>query len=255
MSLTARQHLLDVAALGVCYGDHLAVRDVTFTLDPGEVVAVIGPNGAGKSTLFKAIVGLVPHDGTVTFGGTNCRHRRHRLAAAYVPQRADIERNFPIDVASVVRAGRRPFMNRVGWPSAQDHRAASIALERVGLDGFGSRPVGALSGGELQRVFIARALAQGADVLLLDEAMSGVDEPSTGSLLTLFEDLAADGAGLLVSTHDLALARRRFSRCVAINGTLIDDGHPSSALASERLEATFGTARRPQAAAMAQPTR
>lgn len=242
---THDQPLLCIEGLAVRYGQHLALHDVSFSLRAGEIVAVIGPNGAGKSSLFKAIVGLVPHEGTVTFTGQNCHHHRHdRLSAAYVPQRADIEHDFPINVADVVTAGRRPFMNRFGWPSRIDRHEASQALDRVGLGEFGSRSVQELSGGELQRVFIARALAQGADVLLLDEAMSGVDEPSTDSLLTLFDQLVADGVALLVSTHDLALARRRFSRCLALNGTLVDDGHPSSALSSERLEATFGTAQR-----------
>jgi ABC-type Mn2+/Zn2+ transport system ATPase subunit len=254
--VTQRHPLLCIDRLSVRYGQHLALHDVSFSLGPGEIVAVVGPNGAGKSSLFKAIVGLVPHGGTVTFTGRHCHHDRHdRLTAAYVPQRADIEHDFPINVTSVVMAGRRPFMNRLGWPSQADRREATEALGRVGLDHFGARAVAELSGGELQRVFIARALAQGADVLLLDEAMSGIDEPSTDSLLLLFNELTADGISLLVSTHDLALARRRFTRCLALNATLVEDGHPSSALSSERLEATFGSARhrRPMPATMQSP--
>ena len=119
--------------------------------------------------------------------------------------------------------------------------AAERALERVQLAGTGDRSLTELSGGQLQRAYVARALAQEASVVLLDEALSGVDQPSTLELLDVFESLAAQGTTLLVATHDLALAKRRFSRCLAVNGTLRGDGTPATVLTGDALDATFGS--------------
>jgi len=215
--------------------------DVSFQVLPGELVAVVGPNGAGKSTLFKAISGLVAHDGIVELGGTHCHHQRDRLEAAYIPQRTDLDHDFPITVGQLVLAGRRRFL-RLGQRPGQRHRlAADEALERVGLADLRRRPLSTLSGGQTQRALLARALAQEAHLILLDEALSGVDQPRTEDLLDLFTDLARSGTSLLVATHDLSLARRRFARCLAINGGLVGDGPPEVALDADRIEATFGS--------------
>ena len=239
--VTMHTYLLQVSGLGVRYGAHVALRDVSFTVGRGEIVAVIGPNGSGKSSMLKGLVGLVPIVGEVSFHGRNCERGNDRLCAAYIAQRSDIDHSFPIDVLSIVLSGRRPFGRRFGWPSLVDRLAAEVALERVALPGFGRRAAGALSGGELQRVFLARALAQGADVLLLDEALSGVDRPMTEQLMKLFRELAADGTSVIVATHDLSLARHRFDRCLAVNRTLVADGPPNEALLPELLDATFGS--------------
>jgi ABC-type Mn2+/Zn2+ transport system ATPase subunit len=232
---------LVVSGLGVRYSRQAALRDVDFTLQRGEVVAVVGPNGAGKSTLFRSVVGLLPHAGTVTLHGTHCHHRRHRLNAAYLPQRSDLDLDFPITVAEVVAMGRRRFLPLGRRPREVDRRAVADALALVDLPDLGRRPIGSLSGGELQRVFVARAIAQEADVLLLDEALSGVDEPATADILDLLDALARQGAAVLISTHDLALARRRFDRCLALNRRLVADGPPQTCLEGALLEATFGS--------------
>lgn len=238
---TAPEPLLATDRLGVRYGRHVALADVTIRVDPGELVAIVGPNGAGKSSLFKAVCGLVPHEGSVALGGSHCHHRRDHMVAAYIPQRADLDLDFPITVDELVLAGRRRFRSFARRASLGDRRAASDALARVGLDGLGGRAIGSLSGGQLQRAFVARALAQEAHLVLLDEALSGVDLPNTESLLELFADLCANGTSLLVATHDLALARRRFDRCLAINGRLVADGPPSIALDEAAVDATFGS--------------
>ncbi|MGQ0743159.1 MAG: metal ABC transporter ATP-binding protein [Acidimicrobiales bacterium] len=225
----------------VRYGSRLALAAASFDLFPGEVVALVGPNGAGKSSLLKAIVGLVPHEGEVHLRGRTCHHRHHRLAAAIIPQGSVIDLDFPISVAEVVRSGRRPFTSWGGRSGRPDRQAADLALQRVGLEGFGNRPLRALSGGELQRVLLARSLAQEADVLLLDEALSGVDRPATLELLGLLGQLADAGAAVILSTHDLALARHRFERCVALNGRIVADGHPTQVLDPAGLDATFGS--------------
>jgi ABC-type Mn2+/Zn2+ transport system ATPase subunit len=233
---------LEVRGLTVRYGGVPAVLDVSFALERGQVVALVGPNGAGKSTLYRALVGLVAHDGQVVMHGVPCHQRSGRGRAAYIPQRNDVDLEFPITVGEVVLSGRRRFLRARRLARPGDRAAAADALDRVGLAGVERRPIGALSGGELQRVYLARALAQQADILLLDEALSGVDRPGTAEMLGLFDRLAGDGATVLVATHDLALARRRFGRCLALNRHLVADGPPMTALDGGRLEAVFGSA-------------
>jgi ABC-type Mn2+/Zn2+ transport system ATPase subunit len=232
---------LEVRGLTVRYGGVPVVVDVSFALERGQVVALVGPNGAGKSTLYRALVGLAPHDGEVVMHGVPCYRRGARGRAAYIPQRSDVDLDFPITVGEVVLAGRRRFLRARRFARKADREAVRDALERVGFTGEERRPIGALSGGELQRVYLARALAEEADILLLDEALSGVDRPGTAEMLALFDRLAAGGATILVATHDLALARRRFGRCLALNRRLVADGPPMGALDGVRLEAVFGS--------------
>lgn len=243
-----RQHsngdspVLSVDHLGVRYGDRTALFDASFTLDAGELVAVIGPNGAGKSTLFKAICGLVNHDGVVEVNGVHCHDHADRMDLAYIPQRNDNDLAFPISIGELVLAGRRRFRRWWQRPDTDDRAVALAALARVGLAGEEGRSLLELSGGQLQRAYVARALAQEASVVLLDEALSGVDEPNTAELLTVFESLAATGTAFLIATHDLALARHRFARCIAVNGTVRADGTPHEVLTTDALDATFGSA-------------
>jgi ABC-type Mn2+/Zn2+ transport system ATPase subunit len=233
--------ILSVAGLGVRYGHQHALHDVSFRVGRGELIAVIGPNGAGKSTMFKAICGLVNHEGVVEVNGVHCHDRTDRMDLAYIPQRNDSDLNFPITVGELVLAGRRRFRRWWAHPSAHDRDVAAEALERVKLAGTERRSLTELSGGQLQRAYVARALAQHASVVLLDEALSGVDQPTTSELLDVFDTLTQDGTTLLVATHDLALARRRFRRCLAVNATVQADGAPRDVLTTEVLEATFGS--------------
>jgi ABC-type Mn2+/Zn2+ transport system ATPase subunit len=234
--------VLEVDHLGVDYGGAHALYDVSFSIGKGELIAVIGPNGAGKSTMFKAICGLVNHEGVVEVNGVHCHDHADRMDLAYIPQRNDSDLHFPITVGELVLAGRRRFRSWYARPTAQDRQVASEALERVMLAGTEHRSLTELSGGQLQRAYVARALAQQASVVLLDEALSGVDQPTTAELLDVFESLAADGTTMLIATHDLALARRRFRRCIAVNGTVRGDGAPAQVLSADVLDATFGTA-------------
>jgi ABC-type branched-subunit amino acid transport system ATPase component len=233
---------LEVHELGVRYGSQHALHDVSFSVGRGELIAVIGPNGAGKSTMFKAICGLVNHDGVVEVNGVHCHDHTDRMDLAYIPQRNDSDLNFPITVGELVLAGRRRFHRWYQRPTAADRAKADEALQRVRLDGVSDRALTELSGGQLQRAYLARALAQEASVVLLDEALSGVDQPTTLELIDVFASLASEGTTVLVATHDLALARRRFGRCLAVNGTLRADGAPNDVLSLEVLDATFGSA-------------
>ena len=233
--------LLEVVDVSVTYDDSFtALAGATFTVRTGEVVAVVGPNGAGKSTLFKAMAGFVDHRGDIVIHGRHCHHLE-RQSIAYIPQHSDIDIRFPISVAEVVMAGRRRFHSRRMRVTADDTAHVMACLAHVDLQGMEKRSLSTLSGGQMQRVFIARALAQEADVLLLDEALSGVDAVHTDELISLFHDLAAGGTSILVSTHDLALVRQRFARCLTINRRLLGDGHPDEALGSSRIEELFAS--------------
>ena len=234
--------VLEVIQLGVSYGGTVVLEDVSFAVGRGELIGVIGPNGAGKSTLFKAICGLVNHTGEVEVNGVHCHSRTDRMDIAYIPQRSDSDITFPITVGELVLAGRRRFHRWYERPSSHDRDEALRMLALVDLNGMESRSLNQLSSGQLQRAYVARALAQEASVLMLDESLSGVDQPSTAELFEVFERLVDHGSTLLIATHDLALARRRFNRCMAINGRLLGDGPPDLVLAADVLDRTFGSA-------------
>ncbi|MEA5558027.1 metal ABC transporter ATP-binding protein [Nodularia spumigena CH309] len=241
-----RPPVLAVAGLGVAYDGVSVLRDVTFGVGAGELVAVIGPNGAGKSTLFKAIIGAVAHTGHVDIDGTHCHHRRERTAIAYIPQRADLDLEFPLSVEELVLSGRRRFLHFGRRPTARDRDVARSCMASVGVDGLAGRRLGSLSGGQTQRVFLARALAQEAGVVLLDESLSGVDQPRAEELVDLFAALCRHrGTTLLVATHDLELTRRRFARCLAVNRRLVVDGAPAAVLDPAAIESVFASLGRP----------
>ena len=214
--------------------------DVSFTIRHGERVAVVGPNGAGKSTLFKVIVGLMPHlTGDVQVHG-HSHHAGDCPAIGYVPQREAIDWKFPLSVNDVVLMGT---IRAVGWlrrPGQTARAAARQALEQVGLAAFANRPIGDLSGGQQQRVFIARALAQHADVLLLDEPFSGVDVEAQEAIFDLLATLRQQRVSVLISTHDLHMATTRFDRLLLLNRRLVADGPADAVLTPERLTAAYG---------------
>ena len=234
---------LAAEGLGVRYGQHEALRDATFEVHRGELVGVIGPNGAGKSTLFRALAGFVPHSGEVVLDCVCCHHRQ-RTSIAFIPQRADLDMDFPVTIGQLVLSGRRRFRPWFGRTTDNDRTIVTQSLRDVGLVGLESRPIGTLSGGQTQRAFLARALAQNADVILLDEALSGVDVPTTLELFDLFHALADRGVTIMISTHDLGLARHRFHRCIAINRTVRADGPPAEVLDASTLDDVFGSGTR-----------
>lgn len=226
--------VISVRGLNVAYDGALAVEDVSFDVRAGERVAVIGPNGAGKSTIIKAIMGLLqPRAGTIDVPGGLAR-------LGYVPQHEAVSWDFPVTVRDVVLMGRA---RHIGWlrrPRRADWRAADAALERVGLAGLRARQIGELSGGQRRRVFIARALAQEADTLLLDEPFSGVDAHAQASIMDVLDALNADGLTIVLSTHDLGLAFRRFDRVLALRERVIAFGPPSAVYRPDVLTSLYG---------------
>jgi ABC-type Mn2+/Zn2+ transport system ATPase subunit len=234
----ADQPALQTRELTVRYGTTLAVDRVTLSVDPGELVALVGPNGAGKTSLLRAALGLVRHRGEIVLHGAAC-HARRRVNLAFVPQRQEVELDFPITVEQLALTGRRAQHRFWRRPSRTDRQAARRALARVGLDGHERRTLAELSGGQAQRAFLARALAQEADVLLLDEPFVGVEPRTADALLDLFAALADAGAALVVTSHDLALVRRRFARCLALRTRLVGDGAPEQVLSAAGVERIY----------------
>jgi manganese/iron transport system ATP-binding protein len=232
------QPILAVENLSVRYDGHTALDDVTFHLLAGERVAVVGPNGAGKSTLFKVVAGvLAPTSGTVTVSGS--RPTTH-VCIGYVPQRSHVDWNFPVSVADVVMMGRSAVMGAFRWPTKRDWDFVRGALDVVELSDLRTRQISELSGGQQQRMFIARALAQQAELMLMDEPLSGLDIPSQEGILHLLDKLRQQKVTVMVATHDLDQAEKYFDRVMLLNRTLLGFGSAKEVLKPERLVQAYG---------------
>jgi ABC-type Mn2+/Zn2+ transport system ATPase subunit len=217
--MTQQVPALSVVDVGAGYpGERNAVHDVTFDVYAGERVGVLGPNGAGKSTLFKAIAGLLPYNtGHISIHGEDCRTSHHLVG--YVPQHEAIDWNFPVTVNDVVMMGRTRKIGFFRWARQHDHEVVRACLHRVGMEQLRNRQIGQLSGGQKRRVFIARALAQETNVLLLDEPFSGVDAAAEAEIFATLEDLKVLGVTVLLATHDLGTAAERFDKLLLLKRT------------------------------------
>jgi len=232
---------LDVRGLTVHYGDVLALDDVSLTLRRGTVCGLIGMNGSGKSTLFKAIMGTVkPDRGSVAIAGLPPKQARRAGIVGYVPQSEEVDWSFPLSVYDVVMMGRYGFQNFIRHPRPADRAAVAEALDRVELTALADRRIGALSGGQRKRAFVARGLAQGADVLLLDEPFAGVDRRSEATISELLRELAANGGTVLVSSHDLEALPRLADEAILLLRRVLLQGTPEEALQPEQLARAFG---------------
>lgn len=225
--------MISVQNLSVVYDGQLALENVSFSVNAGERVAVIGPNGAGKSTLIKAIMGLLqPRSGTITV------HDPQRMG--YVPQHETVNWDFPVAVRDVVMMGRTRRIGWLRWPGQSHWQVVDAALARTGMSDFAGRQIGELSGGQRRRVFIARALAQEADVLVLDEPFAGVDASAQEALLSVLNRLHDDGLTIVLCTHDLHLAFQWFDRVLALNRTMIAYGPPEAVYTRDVLAQLYG---------------
>ncbi len=231
---------VEVRELRISRNGQPVLENVNFSLGRGEALAIAGPNGAGKTTLLAAIAGLVrPSSGVVRiFGHPPGRH----LCLGYLPQRSQAEWNFPATVLDVVlmgRVGRAGLLRRF---TLEDRRKAQEALHQVGLESLASRRIRELSGGEQQRMLIARALAQEAQILLLDEPLAGLDVPAQEGLLGLLKELAGQGLTILVALHELDLVARYFSRVLLLRTRPVALGDPAKVLTAETLHVAYGAA-------------
>ncbi len=231
--------VLEVSSLTVRYNGRLALDDISFRLDKGERVAVVGPNGAGKSTLFKVIAGVLqPAKGWAkVYGHGPGGH----ICIAYVPQRSQVDWAFPVSVADVVMMGRIGRLGLLRWPGARDWAYVRQCLEVVGMSDLSDQQIGDLSGGQQQRVFIARALAQEAELMLMDEPLTGLDVNSQEDIFRILDELRRRQVTVMVATHDLSQASERFDRLMLLNRHLLGLGQPDDVLTPERLAQAYGS--------------
>lgn len=242
--MIAEAHPLSLAVTGLTVGyanGHLALRDATFALQGGTICALVGVNGSGKSTLFKSIMGqLRPVAGAITVSGQPVREALRRNLVAYVPQAEEVDWSFPVSVWDVVLMGRYGYMNFLRIPRAEDRRIAEESLRRVGLLEYRDRQIGELSGGQRKRVFLARALAQRSRVILLDEPFTGIDVSTEAAIIGLLRELRAEGALMLVSTHNLGAVPEFCDHAVLINRTVLAAGPTVEVFTEENLLHAFG---------------
>lgn len=230
---------LAIHDMTVAYQRRPVIWDIDFDAPPGHLIAVVGPNGAGKSTLIKAALDLVPKvSGEVRFFGQEYRNVRDRVA--YVPQRTGVDWDFPVSALDVVAMG---LYRKIGWcfPVTRKYRALAFeALERVGMSDFAGRQIRQLSGGQQQRVFLARALAQEADLYLMDEPFAGVDASTERAIVDVLHDLREHGKTALVVHHDLQTVSEYFDYLLLLNLRLVAFGPTDSVFTVENLRRTFG---------------
>ncbi len=235
---TKRPSVIDVRHLTVSYQAKPALLDVSVQIESDQLVGVIGPNGAGKSTFIKAVLGFVKPDlGTVQINGKSAQKAKGEVA--YVPQRGAVDWDFPITVKEVALMGRYQQIPWYTTPRVEDHDAASTALEMVRMQDFAERQIGELSGGQQQRVFLARALAQGSDILLLDEPFAGVDAATERAILDVLERAKQSGKTLVVVHHDLSTAAEYFDKLMLIKQRMYAFGTPQMVLNEELLSNVY----------------
>jgi len=228
-----------VRGLTVSYGGEPAVFSVDMTVPKGAMLAIIGPNGAGKSTLLKAALGVIPKvSGRVTVHGAPLEDQRRRIA--YVPQRASVDWDFPTRVIDVVLMGLYRDLGLLGRLRADHRTRAQACLARVGMEDFADRQIGQLSGGQQQRVFLARALAQQADLYLLDEPFAGVDAATEKAIIAVLKALKDEGRTVVCVHHDLSTVRDYFSHVFLMNRTRIAEGTVAEAFTEATLQAAYG---------------
>ncbi len=232
---------ISVRDVTVHYGDVPALDRATVEVRTGRVCGLVGMNGSGKSTLLKTVMGLVRSDaGTVHVNGDSPSRARRAGLVGYVPQSEDVDWAFPLCVRDVVMMGRYGHMGVTRRAGRADRDAVDHALERVDLVDLATRQIGQLSGGQRKRAFVARGIAQGATILLLDEPFAGVDKRSEATITRLLRELADAGATILVSTHDLHALPRLADEAVLLNRRVLMHGDPDQVLQPGNLALAFG---------------
>lgn len=234
---------IDVRGVTVRYGDVTAVDGITLSVPTGRIVGLLGMNGSGKSTLFNALMGLVRLDaGSIRLFGGDAKRARLANHVAYVPQSESVDWDFPISVREVVMMGRYGPLGMTRRARAADRAAVAAAIERVGLTALAHRQIGALSGGQRKRAFVARGIAQDARLLLLDEPFAGVDTTSQATISRLLHELRDEGRTILISTHDLAGVPALCDDVVLLQRRILFQGPPDEALTPTLLARAFEAA-------------
>lgn len=229
---------LEVKDVVVQLNGHKALKDLNFKLEGGEQIAVVGPNGAGKSTMFKLIAGVLkPDKGFVHLGG---HEPGKHICIAYLPQRSEVSWNFPVTVRDVVMMGRARRLGLGSWPKKEDWEKVEEYMERVRISHLADRQINELSGGQQQRMFIAQALAQEAELMMMDEPFSGLDAVSQEEVLQIITMLKDHGVTVMVAMHDLNMASENFEKVMLLNQSIIGFGNPKEIFTEQRLKDVYG---------------
>lgn len=227
---------LSITGGAFSYGASPALVGVNITVEPGQAMALIGPNGSGKSTLLKGVLGLIPLvEGKMTVGGSDRAHAH----VGYLPQTEHIDPEFPVTLKQVVMMGRYRKLGAFRFPGKADRAAVNKAITDVGLTNVATKRFGSLSGGQQQRGFLARALASEPELLLLDEPFNGLDQPNRDALLETIRELKAAGVAIVVTTHDLDLAREVCDTVLLVKGRQIAFGPQEDVLTLANLQEVF----------------
>jgi|YelNatPaOPRAMG01_1025707.scaffolds.fasta_scaffold166521_2 ABC-type Mn2+/Zn2+ transport system ATPase subunit len=230
---------LEVKNVYVSYGKNTALSNISFTAEEGENIALIGPNGAGKSTLFKALVGLIHLDsGEILIHGLPAGY--HIDCVAYVPQKEEIDWMFPLTVFDVVLMGRYSNLKMFSKPQKKDTEVVYNSLEQMGIKEIANEKISDLSGGQQQKVFIARAIAQEPHILLMDEPFTGIDISTKETIISFLNDCVKNKITVIVAIHDLNIAAKYFKKIILLNKNLIAYGKPSEVFIKDNLNKTFG---------------
>lgn len=233
------ESIIEIRNLTVSYDRTTAVRSANLRLNKHSILGIIGPNGAGKSTLLKAMLGLTsPDSGSVRIYGQPVN--RVRSCISYVPQKEMVDWDFPVTVYDLVMMGRYAHISSIGWPGRQDHRIVEQSIEKVGMSDYRHQQIGQLSGGQQQRVFLARSLAQQADMFLLDEPFVGVDASTEQTIISLIRELRNEGKMMVIVHHDLSKVREYFDQLVLINQRIVAAGPTPQVFTSDLLQRTYG---------------
>jgi ABC-type Mn2+/Zn2+ transport system ATPase subunit len=230
-----------VEHITVDYHGTIALQDANMTVSDGSICALVGVNGSGKSTLFKSIMGfLTPSHGRVLIDGMPIQQAQKKGLVAYVPQAEEVDWNFPVSVWDVAMMGRYGYMNILRRPRQNDKTIVENALKRVQMWEYKDRQIGELSGGQRKRAFIARALAQEAHIMLMDEPFTGVDITTQQAIIALLLQLKQEGHTILISTHDLAIIETFCDQVALINRTVVAYGATHEVFTKENVAKVFG---------------
>ncbi|TFV97631.1 metal ABC transporter ATP-binding protein [Algoriphagus kandeliae] len=231
--------ILEIHDLTVSYDQSPVLWNVDFSLPAGKLIGILGPNGAGKSTLIKAIMGLIqPSSGYVKIFDQDLDNVRNKIS--YVPQRESVDWNFPASVLDVVLMGTYGKLGLFKRPGKKEKELALSCLEKVGMTAYVHRQISELSGGQQQRVFIARALAQEADLYLMDEPFAGVDMNTETAIFNLLQEMSQSGKTVIVVHHDIYSAVNYFDWFIMLNLHLVASGPKNEVVTEELLRKTYG---------------
>ncbi|GEK92202.1 metal ABC transporter ATP-binding protein [Alkalibacterium kapii] len=231
--------MIQINNLNVYYSNKIALQDVNISIPSGKITGIIGPNGAGKSTLMKSMLGLIDYQGTVSFGRNKLEQVQKDIA--YVEQRQDLDLTFPINVFDTVLLGTYPKLGLVKRPGKKEKQLAKEALETVDMQEYSDHQISELSGGQLQRVFIARAIAQQPEWFFLDEPFVGIDVVSEEVIIDVLKKLRDQGKSMVIVHHDLSKVTKYFDHLVMLNEEVIADGPVDQVFTKQYLGNIYGT--------------